>query len=141
MGTSNQNSFLCKKHIFTLTHPCNPFKTITIKARTSEVKSSIYWNLIILPPLRLYVKSIWRILDVKKLSFLAKLEVLNLDLSKFEQCFKSQIYQNSNFRVSKIVKKDNFWYSNEAKIDYNCIYTLSALTSDFESFWSIVLRY
>jgi len=38
------------------------------------------------------------------MSFLALLEVLNLNFSKFEPFLKSQMYQNSKLRVSKIVK-------------------------------------
>ena len=38
------------------------------------------------------------------MSFLAILEVLNFEFDKFGLFFKSQIYQNSNLRVSEIVK-------------------------------------
>ena len=106
--------------------------TMLQKLSTSEVKSSLYWNLIILLPLIFYVKLICRILNVKKLSFLAKLEVLNLDSSKFEQFFKSQIYQNSNFRVSKIVKRQFLifkWSQTwlHVELDGNLISTLLIL--------------
>ena len=42
------------------------------------------------------------------MSFLALLEILNFSFSKFEPFPKSFIYQNSNFRVSKVVKKAIF---------------------------------
>ena len=37
-------------------------------------------------------------------TFLAILNVLNIDIGNFEQFFKSQIYQNSKLEVSEIVK-------------------------------------
>ena len=42
------------------------------------------------------------------MSFLAILEVLNLDISKFEQLFKSQIYQIPISEYLRIVKKAIF---------------------------------
>ena len=39
-----------------------------------------------------------------KMSFLALLEVLNFNFSKFEPFLKYQIYQNSNLTVSGMVK-------------------------------------
>ena len=43
-----------------------------------------------------------------KMSFLAILEVLNFDFSKFEELSSSEFTKNSKFRVSKIVKNDIF---------------------------------
>ena len=59
-------------------------------------------------PLRYYVKSNLANSNSQEMSFLAILEVLNFEFDKFELFFKSQIYQNSNFRVSKIVRKAIF---------------------------------
>ena len=53
--------------------------------------------------------------------FLAILEVLNLDIGQFEQFFKSQISQNSKFRVSKIVKKAIIEIQILPKIDFSKI--------------------
>ena len=78
--------------------------TMLQKLSKFEVKPWLCWNLIILPPLRFYVKSNFGIFKRSKKSFLAILEVLNFEFGQFEQFFKSQICQNSKFRVSKIVK-------------------------------------
>ena len=45
------------------------------------------------------------------------LEFLNFDFfSKFWAIFKSQIYQNSKFRVSEIAKNDIYWLFEFTKI-------------------------
>ena len=69
-----------------------------------EVKAASCGNLTILLPLRFYVKLNFCEFKRQKKSFLALLEVLNLDFSKFEPFLKSLIYQNSKLRVSEIVK-------------------------------------
>ena len=64
-----------------------------------------------------------------KMLFLAILEVLNFDFSKFEQLSSSKFTKNSKFRVSKITKS----CSKIIKFQQS-----QALTSHFESYWSIV---
>ena len=61
-------------------------------------------NTTICLPHRFYVKSNFAKFKKSKMSFLALLEVLNFNFSKFEPFLKSQIYQNSRLSVSKIVK-------------------------------------
>ena len=82
--------------------------TMLQKLSKCEVKASLCWNLIILPPLRFYVKSNYGESNQSKNVNFAILMVLNLDVSKFEQFFKSQINQNSKFRSSNIAKNDIF---------------------------------
>ena len=53
--------------------------TMLQKFSKCEVKAWLCWNLIILPPLRFYVKSHLADLNGPKMSFLAILEVLNFD--------------------------------------------------------------
>ena len=96
----------------------SPKCTMLQKLSKCEVKAWLYYYLISLMPLRYYVKSNLANSNSQEMSFLAILEVLNFEFDKFELFFKSQIYQNSNFRVSKIVKKCNFWDSNFVKIDF-----------------------
>ena len=55
-------------------------------------------------PLRFYVKLTFVNSNSEK-CHLAILKVLNLVVDKFEQFFMSKMYQNSKFKVSKIVKK------------------------------------
>ena len=54
--------------------------------------------------------------------FLPILEVLNCDFSKCEQFFKSQIYQISKLRDSKIIKMAIFKIINFVKIDITQIW-------------------
>ena len=83
------------------------------------------------------------------MSILAILEGLNFDFSKFELLSSPKyIYQTSKFQVSKIAKEDIFWLFEFAKICSNVKaerggkmikhQQSQALTSHFESFWSIV---
>ena len=83
----------------------------------------------------------------QKVSFLALLEVLKFNFSKFEQFFKAQIYQNSKFSIFKNAKMTFLDRLNSQKFDFtqnwngceSIKYQQSpALTSHFESFWSIV---
>ena len=55
-----------------------------------------------------YMKSNFGELKQSKMSFLALLEVLDFNSSKFEPFLKHQIYQNSNLTVSEMVKMANF---------------------------------
>ena len=59
-------------------------------------------------PLRFYVKSNFGEFKRSKMSFLALLEVLNFNFSKFEPFLKSQIYQNSKLRISENVQMAMF---------------------------------
>ena len=68
--------------------------------------------------LRFYVKSMCNILEVQKMSFLAILEVLNLDFSKFEPFFKSQIYQNRYSYPLELPKITFFDRFNSPKFDF-----------------------
>ena len=79
--------------------------TMLQKLSKCEVKAALLGYFSILLPLRFYVKSNFDVINGQKMPFLPILEVLNCDFSKSEQFFKSQIYQNSKFRVSKTVKK------------------------------------
>ena len=73
-----------------------------------------------------------------KISFLALLEGLNFNFSKFEPFLKSQIYQNSKLRVSEIVIMAIFDIQILPKLSDKSMLVLWTLTSHFESFWSIV---
>ena len=57
---------------------------------------------------RFYMKSNFGAFKQSKMSFLALLEVLDFNSSKFEPFLKHQIYQNSNLTVSEMVKMANF---------------------------------
>ena len=78
--------------------------TMLQKRSKCEVKTWLCWNLIIFPPLPFCMKSKFGEFKRSKMSFLVILKVLNFDFGQFEQFFKSQIGQNSKFRVSKITK-------------------------------------
>jgi len=87
------------------------------KLSKCEVKAWLCWNLIILPPIRFYVKSNFGEFKLFKNVFW----VSNVKGSEFWfwyiwATFKSPIYQNSKFRVSKIAKNDIFGLSEFAKI-------------------------
>ena len=81
------------------------------------------------------------------MSFLTILDVLNFDLSKFEQFSSPKYTKNSKFRVSEIAKNDIFDPFEFPKISFHVnisrgkmikFQQCHALTSHFESFWSIV---
>ena len=76
-------------------------------------------NLVILPPLRFYVKSNFCKFKRSKTSFLAILEVLNFDLSNFEQLSSDKFTKNLKFKVSKIAKNDNFGPVEFAKTGFH----------------------
>ena len=78
--------------------------TVIQKLSKCEVKVWLCWNLIILPPLRIYVKSNLGKFKHPKMPFLAILEVLKFDLSKSEQLSSPKFTKNSKFRVSEIAK-------------------------------------
>ena len=54
-----------------------------------------------------------------KMSFLAILEGLNFDFSKFEQLSSAQIYKKSKFITSQIVKINIFGQLEFAKIGFH----------------------
>ena len=90
--------------------------TVLQKLSKCEVKAWLCWNLIVLPPLRFYVKPNFGEYKQSKMAFLAILEALTFNFGQFEQFFKSQIYQISKFRSSIIVKKAIFEIQHLAKL-------------------------
>ena len=86
--------------------PENQKKCTSILQKLSEceVKAALCGNVVICLPLRFHVISNFGEFKRSKISFLTLLEVLNFDFIKFEPFLKSEIYQNSKFRVSEIVK-------------------------------------
>ena len=85
----------------------------------------------------------WRIQTVQKCNFLAILEVLNFDFSKFEQLSSPKFTKNSKFRVSKIAKNDIFepfeyakiWFHVKSELQLNDqISTKSSLNFTFWKF-------
>ena len=83
------------------------------KLSKSEVKAWLCLNLIILREIK-----IWQIQTVQ-MSFLAILEVLNFDFSKFEQLSSPKFTKNSKFRVPKIAKNDIFGPFESTKIRFH----------------------
>ena len=93
------------------------------KLSKCEVKAALCGNFAVCLPLRFHVKSNFGEFKWSKMTFLALLEVLNFNFSKFEPFLKSEIYQ-----VSEIVKNGNFCDSNSAKIEWqidSCIADLN----------------
>ena len=78
------------------------FKVCTMLQKLSKCEFKA--NFTIYLPLRFYVKSNFGEFKRSKMSFLALLEVLNFNFSKFEPFLKSQINQNSKLSVYEIVK-------------------------------------
>ena len=74
------------------------------KLSKCEVIEAWCGNFTICLPLRFYMKSNFGEFKQSKMSFLALLEALNFNFSKFEPFLKSQIYQNSNLTDSEMVK-------------------------------------
>ena len=74
------------------------------KLSKCEVKVALFGNFTICLPSKLYMKSNSVEFKCHKMSFLALLETLNFNFSKFEPFLKSKNYQKSKFRISKIVK-------------------------------------
>jgi len=73
--------------------------TLLQKLSKCEVKAWRCWNLIILLPLRIYVKSNFVNSNRPKMLFLAILDVLNFDFSKFEQLSSPKLPKNSKFNL------------------------------------------
>ena len=95
------------------------FRALIVLETTKPLCSRIFQNVKLSSQLlRIYVNSNFGKFKRSKLSILAILEVLNLDVNKFEHFLKSQIYLNSKFIEYKIVKVGNFWDSNFPKIDF-----------------------
>ena len=69
-----------------------------------EVKAWLFWNLIILLPLRFYVKCNVGEIKQSKNIILAILEVINFDFSIFGQISCPKFTNNSKFRGSEIAK-------------------------------------
>ena len=74
-----------------------------------EVKAGLCWNLIILLPLRTYVKSNFS-------AFKRLKNVIFGNFSNFEQLSSAKFTKNSKFRVSKMAKNDIFGLFEFAKI-------------------------
>ena len=118
---------------------CQCYKlTMLQKLSKCELKEAQCWNFIIILPLRFYVKSDFDEFKRWKMSFLALLEILNFNLSRFEPFLKFYIYQDSRLRVYEIVKMALISHKIKWQITY-CIMDLK--TSRFERFWSIVQLY
>ena len=121
------------------------YYTMLQKLSKCEVKAWLCWNLIILPSLRFTWNLIFANFNGQKISFLAIVEVLNFDfLSKF------QVPNWPKFQSLEHLKLPNMTFLDRlcsTKFDFplnqsggNMIkfQQSQALTSHFESFWSIV---
>ena len=120
------------------------------KLSKCEVKAWLCWNLIDLPPHSDFTwNQILTISNCPKISFLAILKVLNLDFSQFEQLTSPKF---TKIQISESLKQK--WHVWTVWIHQNLMphknwsggkiikYQQSqALTSQFESFWSIVQKY
>ena len=73
-----------------------------------EVKVLTLLKLVILLPLRFYVKSNYGEFKWSKNVIFSNLEVLKFDFSKFEQFLSSKFTKYSKFRVSNNSKNDIF---------------------------------
>ena len=117
--------------------------TMLQKLSKCEFKAGLCWYLIILPPLKFYVRSDLVNSNGPKMLFLAILEVLNFDFSKFEQLSSPRFTKIQSSESPKLPKMTftKIWFhvflSGSKMIKYQ---QSQALTSHFESFWSIVLR-
>ena len=78
--------------------------TILQKLSKCEVKTWLCWNCIMLLPLRFYAKSNFGELKQSKNVIFGNFGGSEIFVFQFEPWFKSQIYPNSIFRVSEIVK-------------------------------------
>ena len=117
--------------------------TMLQKLSKYEAKAWLCWSLIILPPLKFYVKSNLGVYKQSKNVIFGNFrdsklwDLVNLELKNCSNLLKSQ------FRTSKMSKNGIFWAFDDIKIWFHvsnsCPYH-AALTSHFENFWSIVRR-
>ena len=89
------------------------------KLSKCEVKAWLCWNLIILLPLRFYVKSNFGEFKRSKLSFLPILETLNFDFLVNLALGSCSNSLKSKFRTFKIAKNDIFGPFEFAKIVFH----------------------
>ena len=81
-NSSPPSTRYAKSYTSHMQRPQSKQSTMLQKLSKCEVKTWLCWNLIILPPLRFYVKSNLVSSNGTKMSFLPIFEVLNFDFSK-----------------------------------------------------------
>ena len=92
--------------------------TMLQKLSKYEVKAWLCWSLIFLPALRFYEKSNLGEFKRFKNVIFGNFRGFEFWCKKIWATFKAQIYQNSNFRVSKITENNIFGPFGFAKIGF-----------------------
>ena len=109
-----------------------------------EVKAWLCWNLIILPPLRFYLKSNFSKFNRSKNVIFGNFRGSEKLFKKIWANFKSRIYKNLNFWISNIAKNDIFgpfefaktWFHVNSEWLYN--YQISTKSGLNFIFWKFL---